>query len=461
MSRDTRMRLQVGGMHCQACEVALERALRAVPGVRSVKASHARGWIDVDGDAARSDLEAAVEEAGYTSGDSVTSRAAGVEYLIAAGAVVFVACTYVALRRLELLPDTIALPDTVSYGAALLLGLAASVSTCMAVTGGLLVAVAARHDAAHPGRQGWSRFQPHVWFAVGRILAYPLFGAAIGALGAAVTPSPAANAVLIGAASVLMILFGLQMLGLLPSLGRFQPRMPRFVARRIDRLAGPSGRAGGFTLGVLSFFMPCGFTQALQIYVLAQADAVAGAWIMFAFAAGTLPALLSLSVLSSFSTGSFRRIFVRFAGIAVVLLGVLNIQSGLTLGVVAGMGPAATAEANSNSNAARSSAGGMSVAPQAGKQVVEMKIVGYDYIPNQFSVVAGTPVEWRIDASRAAGCGRILLAPSIGVQQILSATKTNTITFTPDTEGTIAFNCGMGMMTPNSRFVVRPGLLRL
>jgi plastocyanin domain-containing protein len=93
--------------------------------------------------------------------------------------------------------------------------------------------------------------------------------------------------------------------------------------------------------------------------------------------------------------------------------------------------------------------------------VVEMKIVGNDYIPNQFSVVAGTSVEWRIDASRAAGCGRILLAPSIGVQQILSAGKTNTITFMPDKEGTIAFNCGMGMMTPNSKFVVRPGLLTL
>lgn len=83
-----------------------------------------------------------------------------------------------------------------------------------------------------------------------------------------------------------------------------------------------------------------------------------------------------------------------------------------------------------------------------------MRIVGYSYIPNRFTVTQGVPVEWRIDASEAAGCGRILLAPRLGVQRLLSDNSTTTISFTPQEAGEFGFNCGMGMMTPNSKFIV-------
>ena len=52
---------------------------------------------------------------------------------------------------------------------------------------------------------------------------------------------------------------------------------------------------------------------------------------MLAFALGTLPALLSLSALSSFAKGAFQRHFLKFAGAAVILLGFMNIQYGLVL----------------------------------------------------------------------------------------------------------------------------------
>lgn len=444
------LRMQVDGMHCQACEITIQRRLAAVPGVRRVIANHSRGSVMIEGDdISAAELAAAASEVGYQlreGGDSRPMAATAREFCVAGAAFVIVAGAYLLLRRLGLLPDAIALPDSVSYGAALVLGLAASVSTCMAVTGGLLVAVAARYDAAHPGRTGPARLVPHLWFAVGRLLAYPVLGAAVGALGAAATPWPGLNAGLMIAASVIMIIFGLQMLGALRSLGPLQPRLPQSIARGIDALAGRNGRAGAFTLGALSFLLPCGFTQALQLYVLAQGDAWSGAGIMLAFAAGTLPALLSLSMASSFGSGAFRSTFTRFAGIAVVLLGVFNIQSGLTLATMSSTPPREVVTA---------SALGVSVAPRGGKQVVEMKIIDFDYVPNQFSVSAGTPVEWRIDASRAAGCGRILLAPSIGVQEFLHQGKTNVITFTPEKAGTITFNCGMGMMTPDSKFTVR------
>jgi plastocyanin domain-containing protein len=90
------------------------------------------------------------------------------------------------------------------------------------------------------------------------------------------------------------------------------------------------------------------------------------------------------------------------------------------------------------------------------KQVVVMRIDGFSYLPNRFTVMQGVPVEWRIDASEAAACGRILLAPGLGIRRLLSDRSTTMISFIPQQVGEFGFNCGMGMMTPGSKFTVVP-----
>jgi hypothetical protein len=167
---------------------------------------------------------------------------------------------------------------------------------------------------------------------------------------------------------------------------------------------------------------------------------------MLAFALGTLPALLSLSALSSFTTGALQRHFLKFASAMVIVLGLFNIQYGFVL-IETGTGAQAPATPAVQRTAPT---------PAVAKQVVEMRVEGLDYFPNRFVVKQGIPVEWRIDASRAAGCGRILIAPALGIRTFLSASGTTVLTFTPDQIGEFAFNCGMGMMTPDSKFTVVP-----
>ena len=201
-------------------------------------------------------------------------------------------------------------------------------------------------------------------------------------------------------------------------------------------------------LGAATFFLPCGFTQALQLYVLSQASFTAGALTMLAFALGTLPALLSLSAISSLARGSFQKHFLRFAGAAVILLGVLNMRYGLVLtGSDMNAGTAATTKTGGAVD------GGVQTAEP---QRISMRVVGLDYQPHQFTVKQGVPVQWWIDASEADGCGRVLIAPRLGIQKILSDSRTTLISFTPDKPGDYAFNCGMGMMTPDSKITVIP-----
>jgi protein-disulfide isomerase/sulfite exporter TauE/SafE len=371
------------------------------------------------------------------------------DYVEIGNAFFVVIAIFFVLRQFDLLPKQFGLSNTMSYGLVFVIGLVASVSSCIAVTGGLLVAAAAKYNETTANLTPMRRMKPLIYFNAGRVLSYTLLGGAIGALGSALTLSPGINGVLTIIASVVMVLLGLQMLKLLPAVTRFLPTMPKAFGHYIHDLAERDANGGAFVLGAVTFFLPCGFTQALQLYVLAKGSFAVGALTMLAFSLGTLPALLSLSAMSSFLSGGFQRRFLTFAGAAVVILGLFNIQSGLTLAATAG---GVTAPVATSSETVKSAT--LQTVPIVdGKQIVEMKIVGYAYQPHQFNVVQGIPVEWRIDAREAEGCGRILIAPAAGVRKLLSY-GTEVINFVPDRPGEIRFNCAMGMMTPGSKITV-------
>ena len=134
------------------------------------------------------------------------------DYLEIGAASLIVIAIIIALRQLDLLPRQFGVSETMSYGLVFVIGLVASVSSCIAVTGGLLVAVAAKYNEADR--------QPHLnpadeaahYLNAGRILPYALLGGVIGTLGSALTLSPEINGLLTLIASAVMILPGLQML---------------------------------------------------------------------------------------------------------------------------------------------------------------------------------------------------------------------------------------------------------
>jgi len=449
-------KLAVGGMTCVNCEILVERRLQEVPGVERVRVDHARGYAEIDhqGDLDIATLQRAIKEDGYTaaSWDERATAAARKntprDYAEIAGVFAVLLAIVLALQHFGLMPRGFAVSETMSLSLVFLIGLVASVSSCMAVTGGLLVAAAAAYNENSPNLTGIQRLKPHLYFNAGRIVSYTLLGGAVGALGSALTLSAEANGLLTIIASTIMIVLGLQMLGLLPRFGRFL--LPKSVAHRVHDLASRKLAGGAFTLGALTFFLPCGFTQALQLYVLGKGSFATGALTMLVFALGTLPALLSLSAVSSFAKGAFQKRFLRLAGAAVIALGILNIEYGLVLSRLDAGSNSAVAEIEPDSDTP------VRATQMDGKQVVTMKVIDFSYIPHVFEVKQGVPVEWRIDASEAVGCGLALLAPRLGVRRLLSPISTTFITFTPRAAGEFMFNCGMGMMTRGSKFVVVP-----
>ena len=80
-----------------------------------------------------------------------------------------------ALGQLDLLPKRFGLSDTMNYGLVFIIGLVASVSSCIAVTGGLLVAAAAKYNEATAGLTPISADEAAYLFQCG---AHPLLHAA-------------------------------------------------------------------------------------------------------------------------------------------------------------------------------------------------------------------------------------------------------------------------------------------
>lgn len=434
----------VRGMTCRACEVRVGKALRAVPGVRRVEVSATRGRARVEATARipHSRLVAAVERAGYVVGDDDRSwvsrdRRVWTDVTIALAAVVLLA---VVARATGLTEQLGSLGSSLSGGGlvtVLLLGVTAGVSTCMALVGGLVLAVSARHAEAHPGADLRTRLRPHLVFNLGRVVGFGLGGAALGALGSVVRLNGALLAVLAVGVSLVMVTLGLQLTKVSPRLATARFALPAGIATRLRLDDAGSARYTPLRAGLLgaaTFVLPCGFTQAVQLLAVSTADPAQAALVMALFAVGTTPGLLAVGGATAAVRGSAAPRLFRFAGVAVLAFAVVNLSGALTV-LAPGLldsSPPAAAQVSSN------------VTVEEGVQVLRtvQDVGGYE--PAAAVVEAGTPVRWEID-SVSAGCASALVAPHVQASTVLLEPGVNVLEFTPTEPGRLHYTCAMGM----------------
>ncbi|QQG38658.1 MAG: sulfite exporter TauE/SafE family protein [Candidatus Woesearchaeota archaeon] len=443
-----KIEVKINGMTCSSCEVLIERKFKAIPGVEKAKVNHASGKAELfcSKEPNLNELNNAIRENGYSVGhiDKKENNSKGnnvykieKKHLETGAIFLLIFGSYLILKQFNLLPK-IGISDNMSYGIILLVGVVAAFSTCLAVTGGLLLSITTKYNQLYQNLTGYQKFKPHLYFNIGRIVSYTLLGGLIGLFGSIITPSIRTTGILTIIASVVMIILGLNMLNF-SWFARFQPKMPKFIAHKIYEM-NPNSKATPFLFGAGTFFFPCGFTQALQLYVLSKASFTVGALTMGVFALGTLPALISLGAVSSFAKGTFLKRFTKFAAVFVILLGIFSINNGLALtGNSIDFGnfiPSAKAQEVND------------IKIIDGKQIVELTVRDLDYYPNRFTIIEGVPVEWRIDGREAYGCAQIISVPSLGIIEYLPKDKIKTITFTPKDIGTIRFTCSMGMAGP-------------
>jgi len=453
---------RVQGIHCASCVVRIERKLKQIEGVHTV---------EVDGTTGKAELfcacippieqlHQAVQADGYAilvwedqkgassaSAEKNTAR----DYLEIALITLVLVGLFLVVSQWSFLPKGIGVSENMGYGIVFVFGLIASVSSCAAATGGLLIGMTTAYNERRVALGFFNKLRPALLFNLGRILSYTFFGAVIGSLGSIFTLSPQLNGIIALVAALVMLLLGIQLLKLFPWMRRLQPRMPKWIAHKVYDASGKPSQMGFFLVGAGTFFLPCGFTQALQLYVLGRGNVAVGVLTMLIFSLGTFPALLSFSAISSVFTGGFQRYMVKVSGVLVLLIGLVNVSSGLSIVGIALPGSAVASFAQS-AHVAKS----QRVPIVNGKQRVLMKVVRFTYTPSVFTVVAGVPVEWHVDGTQAEGCADVLTIPDLGVNVVLPAQGSKTIVFVPPTSGSLSFRCPMAMTTAGARFIVLP-----
>lgn len=325
----------VEGMHCAACELVIERKLAKLPGVTNVDAvlKDEKIYIDAICDMSVDEMNALISGDGYTivtdktHAKEVNYRELGLGFLIALAVMV----GFFSLQQLGLI--NLANSDTVTLPFVFLIGVIASLSTCMAVVGGLVLSLSSSLSQK-------KSVLPMIAFHLARVVGFFVLGGVIGLLGTTLKLTPAIIFSMSIVLFFVMMIMGLNLLNIFPALKRFQLRMPKFAGKKVLGLQGRTDMLGAALLGIATFILPCGFTQSMQLYALSTGSFVQGALTMGVFALGTLPVLGLISFASAkFSKGLRSGLFYKTAGFLVIMFALFNFWSALVaIGVVGPVG---------------------------------------------------------------------------------------------------------------------------
>jgi sulfite exporter TauE/SafE len=196
----------------------------------------------------------------------------------------------------------------------------------MAVVGGLVLSMSANFAKDN------DPIRPQVLFHIGRLASFFILGGTIGTIGSMVQFGVYTTIVLNFVVAGILLILGINLLDILPWAKKFQLSLPSSVGKKVHAVKSINHTLTPLLVGVVTFFLPCGFTQSMQLYTLTTGSFLTGSLTMLVFALGTLPVLSLLSFSSlSIHDHKHKGIFFKAVGIIVVFFGVFNLINALVL----------------------------------------------------------------------------------------------------------------------------------
>jgi len=326
----------VSGMHCNACILMTESELKDVPYVTDAKSSLSSHSVEVTGAFGNKTPEGIAEELtqvlrphGYgLSVERVQKDAGWGDFVYALPIALVLITAFVLLQKAGL--TNLISGGSVSYGTAFVIGLIASVSSCLAIVGGLVLSL-----SASSAKEGGT-WRTQALFHAGRLGGFFVLGGTIGLIGSSFHLGLTANVVLGIVVAAVMFILGVNLLDVFHFTKRLQLTMPAWASRHVVRGSRHDHYLAPALVGIGTFFLPCGFTQSMQLFALSTGSFMQGALTMLVFALGTFPMLALLSFGSlNIAHKPWKGIFFKTAGIIVIMLALLNLTNSLaTAGII-------------------------------------------------------------------------------------------------------------------------------
>lgn len=309
-------KIYIKGMHCPSCEIYIEKELKNIPEIKAIKSNHIEQSVTFESEIAEHTvidrINPMIKGNGYFAQTdapkkSVNIRELAFSFLIALG----IFLLFILLQKARILPEVTMKQNTL--GMAFTLGLTASISSCMVVVGGLILSLSATYK----------KVSSLAYFHFARIISFFLLGGVLGLVGQIFTFGKSFNFITGIILFVVMTLMGMNLLEIFPIFKKIQIKLPKtLVGEKMTNVSSP------ILLGILTFFLPCGFTQSMQIVAMSTANFKDAALIMLIFSLGTFPVLALLS----FGVKSIRNrfksaLFLKTVGFLVLMFAVYNLVS--------------------------------------------------------------------------------------------------------------------------------------
>lgn len=428
MAKLNKKTLYIKGMHCPSCEVLITDKLKEMPNVSVVRSSFQKQEAEVyftghlDQDTVNKKIQSFGYEIGSREGDHEIEEPIGKKIIEASLIAVGLGLIYLIAKETNILPS-INITGNLNLLTVLFLGLVASVSTCMATSGALFLSTIGKKT---------NNLKQAVYFSLGRIISYAFFGFIAGLVGSVIITNLKFGTGLTLLAAIFMILLGLDMLRILSFATIIPFGVTSNIFRKLEHSLIKDPHKSAFFLGMITYFLPCGFTQATQVYALGLASPWQSALTMAVFALGTAPAIIFIGSLRGLLKSTFYQYFMKTVAVGVLILGVYYASNFFSIyGINFGF--------NKIDKGVYSD-----VKILNGKQIINMDVVSSGYIPNYFSVKKGIPVKWIVNGKNVFGCQGYFVVPSLNIQKALEPGE-NIFEFIPKDPGFINFSCGMGM----------------
>lgn len=428
MAKISKKTIYIKGMHCPSCEILITDKFKEMPNVTTVSSNFKKQEAEVyfTGHLDQENVNKKIRPFGYEIGDKEVkdvdneplSKKIFEPFLIAVGLFLI----YLIAKEINIIPD-INITGNLNLLTVLFLGLVASVSTCMATSGALFLSTIGNKT---------NNLKQALYFSLGRIISYTIFGFLAGLVGSIIITNLKFGTGLTLLAAVFMILLGLDMLKILSFAAIIPFGATSNIFRKLEHVLIKDPHKSAFFLGAITYFLPCGFTQATQVYALGLASPWQSALTMAVFAIGTAPAIIFIGSLRGLLKSTFYQYFMKIVAVGVLILGIYYISNFLA---IYGIGFANSSNKTNGTNLSNLI---------NGKQIINMDVVVSGYVPNYFTVRKGIPVKWIINGKNVFGCQGYFVVPSLSISKALNAGE-NLIEFTPTETGFINFSCGMGM----------------
>jgi len=325
----------------------------------------------------------------------------------------------------------------------ILAGITTGGLTCFAVQGGLLTSVIAQ--SKNENQNSKSDLLPTLAFISSKIFIYTIFGIFLGLFGSFFSISPILQGWIQLIIAIYMIGIALQLLNVHPIFRYFILQPPHSLQKFVRKIAkGRDNLATPALLGLMTIFIPCGTTLAMEALAISTGNPLSGAIVMLVYTISSSWIFFAAGYTASKLNQKLQAYFYKITAAVLVVLGLVSLNGGLNLlGFPYSFSQTSVLSQKTTKDQSKIPADFDTIQ----KVVIDVNSSGYQ--SDTLVLKKGVPVEITLIAKNSYSCANAFTIPSLNIQKVLPSNGSDTIKFTPQKSGQLAYSCSMGMYRGN------------